>query len=88
MDHPDQVVNFQRRVANYQLCLSRLNGRRLEDRESYWGQEVVAMEHWLYVVQDTLRLVQRERARESVTEADLQLDRAELDRLLRLAEMS
>ena len=86
MDHPDDVVHWQRKVANYQVWLSRLNGRPLEERDTLWGWEVDRVERLLNVAQDMLRLVQRRRARENETEADRQLDQAESDRLVRLVD--
>ena len=83
--HPDRVVNWQHQVANYQVYLSRLNGRPLEERDTVWGREVDRAERGLNMEQDILRLFQRQTARENETAADRQLDLAEADRLKRLA---
>ena len=49
----------------YERGLERLLSRPVWDRESYWGREVVKVEGQLAVLQDTLRLVQAERAGET-----------------------
>ncbi|KAI0224097.1 hypothetical protein LSAT2_024892 [Lamellibrachia satsuma] len=77
VDHPDEVVHWQHQVTNFQVCLSRLNGRPLEERDTRWGREVDQAERVLNMTQDTLRLAQRRTARENVTEADRQLDQAD-----------
>ena len=84
VDHPDEVEQLRRQVNNLQLCLSRLNGRPVEERDTFCGQEVDKVERAINVAQDCLRLRLLQRARESETDADRQLDQAELNRLNRL----
>ena len=79
LDHPDNVVNWERRVAAYKRALGRLLGRPVGQREWYWGQEVASVKGLLATAQDCLSLAQAERNGETV---DLvSVDRArQLDR--------
>ena len=61
LDHPDPVVNWERRVAVYERALEQLLRRPVGQREWYWGQQVTRMEDYLVNNQGWLSLWQAER---------------------------
>ena len=56
LDHPDDIVWYQRLVANLTLGVTRLHGRPVLARDRFWGVDVTLMEGELDASLQTLRL--------------------------------
>ena len=60
-DHPDDIVWYQRVVANLMLGVLRLHRRPVFDKDRFWGYDVTYMEGELANMQQTLRVHEDER---------------------------
>ena len=63
LDHPDEIVRLQRKVANYTLGVTRLHARPVLARDRFWGADVTRMEGELDNCLQLLRLEEDTRRR-------------------------